>query len=400
MPMPQPRIDLLWNDARKDNREEAAETVRLLEEAERVHARGLPVFRHAALLRESAAKMFQVPHDVLWCTDLLDNPRFQQMLHGDGGGFTSLMMSWSGIRLQHVSDVANWFRLSEGIAYKFLATDLRGAVCGDITLPMQAFYIELPPGMLYLQSDTGAWHESRSMLVTRGEVTQQTLDRLSSQGLSGGNEALTMLGSRLVVECFGQPHAQSIDVLDDLWSYATFRYSNDAEPIEALIQRLESDTAYSQKTTGHTQKGRIGDRTYVGAELFKVFLRLVLNLCVYLGSEKAKVEPLHAEEIKTLRGNKKWKALRKNVQDRIKRLENDKVFVVGSDVAVTDEFKEYVRTEGTEGFRLTYRTLVRGHWRNQAHGPGRTLRVRKWIEPHVRGASLPTKVVGHNYEIG
>jgi len=29
--------------------------------------------------------------------------------------------------------------------------------------------------------------------------------------------------------------------------------------------------------------------------------------------------------------------------------------------------------------------LVRGHWRNQAHGPGRTLRVFRWIEPFWKG---------------
>lgn len=29
--------------------------------------------------------------------------------------------------------------------------------------------------------------------------------------------------------------------------------------------------------------------------------------------------------------------------------------------------------------------LVRGHWRQQAHGPGRSLRKPKWIAPHVKG---------------
>lgn len=30
-------------------------------------------------------------------------------------------------------------------------------------------------------------------------------------------------------------------------------------------------------------------------------------------------------------------------------------------------------------------TLVRGHWRDQAHGPGRLLRKPLWIQPHYRG---------------
>jgi hypothetical protein len=33
----------------------------------------------------------------------------------------------------------------------------------------------------------------------------------------------------------------------------------------------------------------------------------------------------------------------------------------------------------------TVRWLVRGHWRNQAHGPARSMRTLKWIEPHWKG---------------
>jgi hypothetical protein len=37
------------------------------------------------------------------------------------------------------------------------------------------------------------------------------------------------------------------------------------------------------------------------------------------------------------------------------------------------------------GWQVRTRFVVRGHWRNQAHGEGRQLRTRKWIEPHWRG---------------
>jgi len=36
--------------------------------------------------------------------------------------------------------------------------------------------------------------------------------------------------------------------------------------------------------------------------------------------------------------------------------------------------------------KLTARHVVRGHWRQQAHGRGRALRKPTWIEPHWRGA--------------
>lgn len=37
------------------------------------------------------------------------------------------------------------------------------------------------------------------------------------------------------------------------------------------------------------------------------------------------------------------------------------------------------------GGKVEVRHLVRGHWRNQAVGPGRTARRKKWIRPHWRG---------------
>jgi hypothetical protein len=46
---------------------------------------------------------------------------------------------------------------------------------------------------------------------------------------------------------------------------------------------------------------------------------------------------------------------------------------------------------------LTYAHLRRGHWRNQAHGPGRSLRTLKWIEPMIVRKDLG-KVFGHEYE--
>lgn len=37
------------------------------------------------------------------------------------------------------------------------------------------------------------------------------------------------------------------------------------------------------------------------------------------------------------------------------------------------------------GHHLTKRFIVRGHWRNQAHGPNRSLRRPTWISPHIKG---------------
>lgn len=50
-------------------------------------------------------------------------------------------------------------------------------------------------------------------------------------------------------------------------------------------------------------------------------------------------------------------------------------------------------------FSLRYRFLVRGHWRNQPHGPGRVDRRKTWIEPHWKGPD-GAEAWAHIYKAG
>lgn len=61
-------------------------------------------------------------------------------------------------------------------------------------------------------------------------------------------------------------------------------------------------------------------------------------------------------------------------------------------VTVTALRRQYVpgagdAAEGTDvaGRRYRHRWVVSGHWRNQAHGPGRSLRRQTWVPAYVKG---------------
>lgn len=54
---------------------------------------------------------------------------------------------------------------------------------------------------------------------------------------------------------------------------------------------------------------------------------------------------------------------------------------------------------GGTSWKLASRFLVRGHWRNQAYGPGRTERRRTWIEPHWKGPKDVTDALIREYEV-
>lgn len=61
-----------------------------------------------------------------------------------------------------------------------------------------------------------------------------------------------------------------------------------------------------------------------------------------------------------------------------------KLAVLGAPVRcdVTEGVRRYL---GGEGKSPTVRFMVRGHYRNQAHGPDRSLRKVLWIQPHWKG---------------
>ena len=45
-------------------------------------------------------------------------------------------------------------------------------------------------------------------------------------------------------------------------------------------------------------------------------------------------------------------------------------------------------TTGVGGGKLQVRFMVRGHWRQQPHGPGGRERKLLWIRPHYKGPDL------------
>lgn len=61
-------------------------------------------------------------------------------------------------------------------------------------------------------------------------------------------------------------------------------------------------------------------------------------------------------------------------------------WVFGRGVTIAPEMKRAAaERQGVAGWKVRARFIVRGHWRNQAHGPGRTQRTRKWIQPFWKG---------------
>jgi hypothetical protein len=76
-----------------------------------------------------------------------------------------------------------------------------------------------------------------------------------------------------------------------------------------------------------------------------------------------------------------------------------KHWTIGRTIKIDPKLVEAVRLGSREvAFRLKHRHIVRGHYRNQAHGPARSLRTQKWISPYWKGPTDGAALV-HTYKL-
>jgi hypothetical protein len=74
-------------------------------------------------------------------------------------------------------------------------------------------------------------------------------------------------------------------------------------------------------------------------------------------------------------------------------------WTIGRTIQIDPKLVSAVRSGTREvAFRLKHRHIVRGHYRNQAHGPAHSLRTKTWIQPHWRGPEQGAALV-HTYKI-
>lgn len=97
-------------------------------------------------------------------------------------------------------------------------------------------------------------------------------------------------------------------------------------------------------------------------------------------------------------------AVDRSIEERFpspkKRRESPSIahWTIGRTIKLDPELVRTARGGAREiAFRLKSRHAVRGHYRDQAHGPGRTLRTERWIAPHWRGPEEGARLV-HTYK--
>lgn len=121
-------------------------------------------------------------------------------------------------------------------------------------------------------------------------------------------------------------------------------------------------------------------------------LRLVINLILYMNAEESDIRP----SPQTREGDERDARTRKKGRTPKPR-RGPRIYDAGRRVKLPG-----IRTDGRggkKGAKIGVRFWVRGHWRNQPYGPGKSKTKLIWIQPHEKGKGrrLP-RLYGRQYE--
>lgn len=313
-------------------------------------------------------------------TELATNPRYGQMMAVSTASRSEVVMNSQGQMHYHVAvhrmAGSRVYDVSPGLAEQLRHTELRGLTAADLKLPYQSVYLMVPPEAdLVIWNDSSAWHKVIGIYIAE--------------------ETTGTRGWRILV-C-GEP--KPVQVLDGLTD------DNDAL-VFWMVQLPEG--ASLEEVISLTQKESLEDVEDLrkkGRDMFSPMIekwqgifQWAMNVILYASMEGAESEDIVAnkearqiiERLKKLHSGKK----RENLKEKLRGMHQNRRTVLGRSV-----------TAQRGGWHLTVRVRVRGHWRNQPHGPGRSLRRLQWIEPFWRGpdndvAEPVTEVASASQETG
>jgi hypothetical protein len=290
---------------------------------------------------------------------------------------TDAVLSWCCAKWREYGNC--WFRLDDALIHALLATEAKGLRPDDVRVPFPALYVEFPKGILSLYHDITGWHEVRSLYIAEGFFTKAEFPHL--------------FGRRLLVVSDTEPNEKSTDALDNNFVYWTIPLNDPDKSVETLCDELDKShdhmagAAYIPYIDRRT--GKVLGTTTSLREAMQLVQRFTLNFLLFLTSEQAETRVVTT-------GGKRRKGRRAHRHGDTKP---HKVTLVRSKVPIAKGVREAYRSGRSTDRSITVRTVVRGHYRWQAHGPRHSKRKLKWIAPHIRGKDVATALRGHDYEV-
>ena len=239
------------------------------------------------------------------------------------------------------------FRLGHKRIAALMATHTPVELADQIKAPFKAFFIEMPPGLLHLEDS-----ESKTMLEVKGIIVQNLYYTRALYGVTQINKPIWSWMAVTDTRVIQWQVNRSTELL---CSEGVSRSHPAVEGLDRLVGAFNLEmNDYDHRVTD-------------------LINRLICSICLLFTGHHGEIserKEVHREKGKKLRS---------------KNPPEFRVFTMSSPVSVDvrPALREYL--SGHRSTSPSVQFLVRGHWRNQAHGEQRLLRKLLWIEPFWKG---------------
>jgi hypothetical protein len=271
---------------------------------------------------------------------------------------------------------------SVGLSEALLQTEFRDVPASYLKLPQAAVCIEPPRGVgLHIENKLSGQHEVVSIYVV-------------SRGHENGNAVWHMMiaGEDKERTTTSQQFARNDALLH--FAFVIKEGSTVGELLHEHSSMLEKWHAEDMESEGKDDSdiGRV--------------LRFVINTLLYVTLPDAELKTEFRDSrvsklLSRIEGAPKGSTKRKQLHAEARSLNHDKVILLGSSVKIDRTLRSYDSgaESGTGDRKLYVQHIRRGHWRNQPHGPQRSLHQLRWIKPtYVGPKESPLKIT--TYDVG
>lgn len=256
----------------------------------------------------------------------------------------------------------NTFDLTHSMTAALLLTDPSDVQPSEVKLPFEVFVIRFPQGFFTLEDSRGRKQDAMMAIVHRLKVE------------SGAY--------RLFIRLCGRADMNDLTTLTSAWEFLA-----DTSEFDSMGEWIGREVPISQQSVASENQVKIDKPA------LRALRRLVANLCLYVAAKGLGSKPSAKKSKKNKRKAKARKGSRVAPE----------YWIVGQEVKLDSRLIEsakhwsesQARDASTKEWRVSSQFTVRGHWRNQPHGPGRSLRRRQWIHPYWKGEGAAK--IGHLY---
>ena len=268
------------------------------------------------------------------------------------------------------------FRLSKNLVHMLSNTDLKKVDSFFIELPYKCLYLSIPKELKLLNTFDLPIDGFYIALLKNDEVNYAELSS-KYQRFQHVEEAKS-----LIIVAVSDVLLSKNDPRDSLYYWHVIFEKGD------ILSQLKNYISQWLENTELAKKNITKDF------IFNIF-SFIINTILYINSYD---KPLVEKKIKVSNVRQpKNKKKKKKAQQRT----NLPYYSLGSDIVIDHNFQKIINlTERNETKHQKHITkwMVRGHWRNQAVGTGRSKRKLIWIQPYVKGEEF-SEIINKEYKV-